>query len=125
MTDPDSLRFASSQPCMNAFQRQCSEAIGRVLSAHEVAVAFVSYPPAEPAEDNAALFLRADLVQGGRHYKLCVYPDGAGANIGCNWYVLEAQQYPSAEALIRTFCDFLAGCFQGLHPVTALEEARR
>ena len=125
MKDTDSLRLASPQPCMNAFQRQCSEAIGRVLAAHDLAVAFVSHAPAEPAEDNAALFLRADLVHGDRHYKVCVYPDGAGANIGSNWYVLEAQQHPTSEALIRTFCDFLAGCFRGLHPVAALEEARR
>ena len=51
--------------------------------------------------------------------------DGAGANVGRNWYVLESQDYPSLDALIETFCDFLRHCLAGHHPLNALEEARR
>ena len=105
---------------MNAFQRECRDRIERVLAKHDLILGFTK----QPAEDGAVLFLRGDVAHGGRHYKLFVYTDGAGANVGHNWYVLESQDYPTADALIETFCSFLDGCLEGQHPVTALQRAR-
>ena len=116
---------------MNSFQQRCSKAIGEVVSRRLLRIALEEYPatqPADGADDADAMFLRGDLIHGDRHYKIYVYPDGAGTNVGCNWYVLEAQDYETEDTLIQTFCKFLDTCLGGIHPVAALEavqEARR
>lgn len=109
---------------MNVFQRECRDRIERVLARHDLILGFTKQPATDPAADGAVMFLRGDLAHGGRHYKLFVYADGAGANVGHNWYVLQSQDYPTTDALIETFCTFLDGCLEGQHPVTALQRAR-
>jgi hypothetical protein len=109
---------------VNSFQQRCSKSIGEVVSRHLLRIALEEYPATQPAdgvEGADAMFLRGDLIHGERHYKIYVYPEGAGANVGCNWYVLQAQDYETEEALIQTFCEFLGKCLDGSHPVTALE----
>ena len=109
---------------MNAFQKRCSQAIGRTLSRHDMKLHFVEQPATAPSDDGAAMFLRGDLVHESRHYKIFVYSDGAGANVGHNWYVLQPRDCPSPDDLIETFCRFIDKCLEGQHPVAALKGAR-